>query len=349
MSFVEPEDVQSVVEGAFNAVFEAVRGHSLNLPLPRMTWREAMERYGSDKPDRRFGLELVNVSGLCVGCGFSVFEGAVAAGGSVRGINCKGLAGAMSRKEIDSLVEFAKTYRAKGLAWIVVGEDGVRSSFSKFLTEGFTARLFQAMGAEKGDALFFVADRNTVVFQALGELRKEVARRHNLIDKNKDDLLWVTEFPLLEYDEEDGRFVAMHHPFTSAMDEDDPLMDTDPGRVRAKAYDLVLSGVEMGSGSIRIHETSLQKRMFRLIGINEAEAQHRFGFLLEAFKYGTPPHGGFAFGIDRLAMMLTGSDSLRDVIAFPKAQNANCLMMETPCDVKQEQLDALSIAIVPKE
>ena len=348
MSFVEPVDVQTVVEGAFNAVFEDVRGHSLNLPLPRMTWREAMDRYGSDKPDRRFGMELTDVSDVCEGSGFGVFEGAVAAGGSVRGINAKGLAGAMSRKEIDSLGEFAKTYRAKGLAWVVVGEDGLRSSFTKFLVEPFASKLLERMGAEKGDALFFVADRHSVVFQARGELRKEIARRHNLIDKTIDDLFWITEFPLLEYDEEDERFVAMHHPFTSAMDEDEPLMATEPGRVRAKAYDLVFNGIEMGSGSIRIHDPALQKRMFRLIGISDEEAQHRFGFLLEAFKYGTPPHGGFAFGIDRLTMMLTGSESLRDVIAFPKAQNANCLMMETPCDVKQEQLDAVSIAIVPK-
>ena len=348
MSFVEPEDVQGVVEGAFNAVFEAVRGHSLALPLPRMTWREAMERYGSDKPDRRFGLKLVDVSDVCEGSGFGVFENAIVAG-SVRGINAKGLAHAMSRKEIDSLGEFAKTYRAKGLAWIALGEDGMRSSFTKFLTEPFAGKLLEKMGAKKGDALFFVADKNSVVFQALGELRKEIARRHGLIDKSKDDLFWVTEFPLLEYDEEDNRFVAMHHPFTSAMDEDEPLMETDPGRVRAKAYDLVYNGIEMGSGSIRIHDPALQKRMFRLIGVNDEEAQHRFGFLLEAFKYGTPPHGGFAFGIDRLTMILTGNDSLRDVIAFPKAQNANCLMMETPCDVKQEQLDALAIAIVPEE
>ena len=337
MSFVEPEDVQGVVEGAFNAVFEAVRGHSLALPLPRITWREAMERYGSDKPDRRFGLELVDVSDVCQGSGFGVFESAIAAGGSVRGINAKGLAHAMSRKEIDSLGEFVKTYRAKGLAWIALGEEGMRSSFTKFLTEPFAERLLEKMGAETGDALFFVADKNAVVFQALGELRKEIARRHGLIDKSKDDLFWVTEFPLLEYDEEEGRFVAMHHPFTSAMDEDEPFMETEPGRVRAKAYDLVFNGIEMGSGSIRIHDPALQKRMFRLIGINEEEAQHRFGFLLEAFKYGTPPHGGFAFGIDRLTMILTGSDSLRDVIAFPKAQNANCLMMDTPCDVKREQ------------
>ena len=349
MSFVEPIDIQTVVEGAFNSVFEAVRGHALSLPLPRITWREAMERYGSDKPDRRFGMELTNVSSAVEGCGFSVFEGAVAAGGSVRGINCKGLAHVMSRKEIDSLAEFVKTFRAKGLAWVVVGDDGLRSSFTKFLVEPFAEKLLQAMGAEKGDALFFVADKDTVVFQALGELRKEIARRHNLIDKAKDDLFWVTEFPLLEYDEEEGRFVAMHHPFTSAMDEDEPLMATDPGRVRAKAYDLVFNGIEMGSGSIRIHEAAAQKRMFRLIGISEEEAQHRFGFLLEAFRYGTPPHGGFAFGIDRLTMILTGSESLRDVIAFPKAQGANCLMMETPCDVKQEQLDALGIAIAEDE
>jgi aspartyl-tRNA synthetase len=349
MSFVEPQDVQAVVEGAFDAVFKAVGRKPLALPLPRITWREAMDRYGSDKPDRRFGLELADVSDLCPGCGFGVFESAVESGGNVRGINAKGLAAAMSRKAIDSLAEFAKTYRAKGLAWIAIGEDGaLRSSFAKFLAEPFSSKLFERMDAKPGDALFFVADREAVVLQALGELRKEIARRHDLIAREVDDLFWVTEFPLLERDDESGRFVAMHHPFTNIMDEDAPLMEKQPGRVRAKAYDLVYNGVEMGSGSIRIHDPQAQKRMFQLIGISEEEAQKRFGFLLEAFKYGAPPHGGFAFGIDRLVMLLTGSDSLRDVIAFPKGQNANCLMMDTPCDVHPAQLEALGIRLSPQ-
>ncbi len=350
MSFIEPEDIQRVVEGAFAQVFRDVKGIELTLPLPRMTWRDAMENYGSDKPDTRFDMKLVNVSQAVAHSGFGVFESAVAAGGSVRGINARGLGAKMSRKEIDSLAEFVKTYRAKGLAWVVFNADGTyKSSFNKFLTAELAQTLSEQMGAQPGDALFFVADKDSVVLQSLGELRREIARRHGLIDEGKYNLFWVTEFPLLEYDEEEGRYVAMHHPFTSAMDEDRPLMDTQPGKVRAKAYDLVLNGIEMGSGSIRIHRSEDQARMFKLIGLSAEEAQHRFGFLLEAFKYGTPPHGGFAFGVDRLVMILTGGESLRDVIAFPKAQNANCLMMDTPADVKQEQLDALSIRLALDE
>ncbi|MGJ4848635.1 aspartate--tRNA ligase [Bacillota bacterium Meth-B3] len=350
MSFIEPEDIQGVIEGAFAEVFRAVKGVELALPLPRMTWRDAMEQYGSDKPDTRFALKLVDVSDAAIGSGFGVFEQAIEAGGTVRGVNARGLAEAMTRKEVDALAEFVKTYRAKGLAWLTVNADGsVRSSFNKFLTDDFKAKLLTAMDAQPGDALFFVADKKSVVLQSLGELRKEIARRHALIDQDQYNLFWVTEFPLLEYDEEDGRFVAMHHPFTSVMDEDRELMKTEPGAVRAKAYDLVLNGIEMGSGSIRIHRSDWQAEMFKLIGLSAEEAQLRFGFLLEAFKYGTPPHGGFAFGIDRLVMMLAHKDNLREVIAFPKAQNANCLMMATPSEVHAEQLDALSIAVKPAQ
>ena len=344
MSFIEHEDIQGIVEGAFAEVFRSVKGVELQLPLPRMTWRDAMEDYGSDKPDTRFEMKLVNVSEAVKSCGFPVFEDAVANGGSVRGIKAERVE--FTRKEIDSLGEFAKTYRAKGLAWLTVNADGtLKSSFNKFLTPELGEALVSALCAKPGDTLFFVADKNTVVFQSLGELRKEIAKRKGLIPEDKYNLFWVTEFPLLEYDEEDDRYVAMHHPFTSVMDEDRELMKKEPGNVRAKAYDLVFNGVEMGSGSIRIHQAADQSEMFDLIGLTKEEAQARFGFLLEAFKYGTPPHGGFAFGVDRLIMMLSGKDSLRDVIAFPKGQGANCLMMQTPSDVNPEQLKQLSIKL----
>ena len=271
-------------------------------------------------------------------------------GGTVRGINAKGLAAKISRKEIDALGEFVKTFKAKGLAWIKVQEGGaVQSPIAKFLSEAEMDKVLQALDAQPGDALFFVADKTSVVLQSLGALRLELAKKFDLIDKNKYDLFWVTEFPLLEYDEEEGRYVAMHHPFTSAMDEDVDKMETEPGKVRAKAYDLVLNGIEMGSGSIRIHSSEMQERMFKLIGLPHDVAWERFGFMLEAFKYGVPPHGGFAFGVDRLIMQLTGAQSLRDVLAFPKAANASCLMMETPSTVDPEQLKMCGIAVVDEE
>jgi len=326
-------------------MFRDVMGIELSLPLPRMTYQYAMENYGSDKPDTRYEMKLVDVSDLAKGSGFPVFETAVAEGGRVRGINAKGAAD-MTRKQIDALVDYVKTYRAKGLAYVAFQEDGAaRSSFNKFLTEEFTAALRERMAAAPGDILFFVADRDAVVLQSLGALRQEIARRRGIIPEGKYNLFWVTEFPLFEFSEEDGRYVAMHHPFTSWMPEDEQYLDTDMGRVRARAYDLVLNGIEMGSGSIRIHRSDMQARMFKMIGLSDEEAKHRFGFLLDAFKYGTPPHGGFAFGVDRLTMILTGSDSLRDVIAFPKAQGANCLMMDTPADVKPDQLELLKIKL----
>ncbi|MBQ3079265.1 MAG: aspartate--tRNA ligase [Clostridia bacterium] len=349
MSFVEPEDVQTVVEGAFARVFEAVKGINIQLPLPRMTWRDAMENYGSDKPDTRFEMKIKNFTDYAKNCGFPLFENCVNEGGEVRGICAKNLS-TLTRKELDSYGEFVKSYRAKGLPYLVFNKDGTyKSSFNKFLTPEFAENARKVFEAENGDIVFFASDKKNVVLQSLGALRCEIAKRTGLIDPNKYNLFWVTEFPLLEYDEEENRFVAMHHPFTSWMDEDQDKISSDPGAVRAKAYDLVMNGIEMGSGSIRIHSSDIQAQMFDLIGISKEDAQLRFGFLLDAFKYGTPPHGGFAFGIDRLTMILTGSDSLRDVIAFPKASNAACLMMATPSDVKQDQLDALDIAIVKSE
>ena len=343
MSFVEADDVIGVNEQFIKKLFKDILDKDIELPLKRLPYCEAMERYGSDKPDTRFGLELVNVSEQVKNCGFKVFSGAVENGGSVRGINIKGGADKFSRKEIDSLGEFVKTYRAKGLAWLCVGETEHRSSFAKFLEPAEVDAMIAALGGEVGDLLVFVADQNKVVFDSLGALRNEVARRLNLIEEGSYDLLWVTEFPLLEYDEEEGRFTAMHHPFTAPMDEDLPLLDTDPGKVRAKAYDIVINGCEAGGGSIRIYNSDLQEKMFQTLGFSKEDAWARFGFLLEGFRYGTPPHGGMAYGLDRLVMLLTGCDNIKDVIAFPKVQNASELMSNAPDFVEEKQLEELQI------
>lgn len=344
MSFVTEDDVIAVNEGFIKKLFDEFMHLPLEVPFKRMTWREAMERYGSDKPDTRFGMELCDISDVVSSCGFGVFSSAVADGGSVRAINVKGGA-SMSRKEIDSLTEFVKTYGARGLAWYKNTEGAPTSSFAKFMTEAEISAICEKCGVETGDLLLIVAAKNKVVFDSLGALRCEVAKRTGIIDKTKFNFLWITEFPLLEYNEEDGRFYAMHHPFTMPMDEDIDKLDSDPGAVRAKAYDIVLNGAEIGGGSIRIHSSELQSKMFSVLGIDEKSAEEKFGFLLEAFKYGVPPHGGLAFGLDRLVAMLLGIDDIRDVIAFPKVQNASELMSKCPAPADPNALKELGIEV----
>ncbi len=350
LSFVDIDDIITVNEGFLKKVFAETLGVEIQTPFTRMPYQEAMDRFGSDKPDTRFGMEFIDLSDTVAGCGFKVFADAVAGGGSVRCINAKGLGGQFTRKTLDSLTEFVKTYRAKGMAWIVVEEDGLRSQITKFFSEDEVAAILKKAEAEPGDAILIIADQNRVVYDALGALRLEVAKRFDLIDKTKFNFLWVTEFPLLEYSEEEDRYVAMHHPFTAPMDEDLELLDSRPQDVRAKAYDIVLNGTELGGGSLRIYDAELQQKMFEALGFSKEEAWERFGFLMQAFKYGTPPHGGLAYGFDRLVMLLTGCDSLRDVMAFPKVQNASEPMVSSPAPVDEKQLQELSICInMPEE
>ena len=345
LSFVDVEDVLDVNERLLKTLFKEICDYDLQLPIQRMTWREAMECFGSDKPDLRFGMELKNVSDTVKDCQFVVFKGALENGGSVRGINAEGQ-GAMPRKKIDALVEYAKGFGAKGLAYLAIQEDGsYKSSFAKFMTEEELEALVRAMDGKPGDLLLFAADKDKVVFDVLGNLRLELARQLDLLKKDDFRFLWVTEFPLFEYSEEDGRYVAVHHPFTMPMEEDLPLIDTDPGAVRAKAYDIVLNGTEMGGGSVRIHQADVQSKMLEVLGFTAERANEQFGFLLDAFKYGVPPHAGLAYGFDRMVMLMVGADSIRDVIAFPKVKDASCLMMEAPAAVDEKQLEELSIAV----
>ena len=350
MSFVDEIDVQTVNEGLMKRIFKEILGRDLELPLRRLPWQEAMERFGSDKPDTRFGLELVNLTDLLKNTEFAVFKGAMEAGGSVRAINVKGAAGALSRKEIDKLADVAKLFKAKGLAFTRATADAHSSSFEKFLTPDEVSAVHERMGLETGDVLLVVADpRDSVVFAALGALRLNLAKRLALIPEGSYDLLWVTDFPLFEYDPDEGRYFAMHHPFTSPNLDDLDKMESDPGHCRARAYDLVLNGTELGGGSIRISDPSVQSRMFAALGMSPEEAQEKFGFLLNAFKYGVPPHGGMAYGLDRLVMLLLGKDSIRDVIAYPKVQNASELMTDCPNIVDSKSLDELSIAVTRTE
>lgn len=349
MSFVEQDDVMALNEGLIKHVFKEVLGVDVKTPIKRMTFKDAMEKYGSDKPDLRFGMEITNLSDVVKECGFKVFTDAVANGGSVRGLCLEGGA-SMGRKDIDRLGEFVKTFKAKGLAWIQLKEEGVKSPIAKFFSEEELNKIIETMGAKTGDLILIVADKNSVVLKALGELRLELSRKFDLVkDKSEFNFTWITEFDLLEYDEEEGRYFAAHHPFTMPMDEDIKYLDTDPGRVRAKAYDLVLNGEELGGGSIRIHDTKLQEKMFEVLGFTQESAWERFGFLLEAFKFGPPPHGGLAFGLDRMIMFLAGTENIKDVITFPKNQNAFCYLTEAPNIVDEEQLKELGIETIKKE
>lgn len=348
LSFVDVDDVIDVNERFLAKLFKEVLDVDVQLPIQRMTWQEAMDRFGSDKPDLRFGMELHDVTDVVKDCEFAVFKGAIENGGSVRGINARGQ-GAMPRKKIDKLVSFAKDYGAKGLAYIAIHEDGtLKSSFSKFMTEEEMKALVETMEGEPGDLLLFAADKNKVVYSVLGALRLELAKQMELLNKDEFRFVWITEFPLLEWSEEENRFTAMHHPFTMLMEEDIDLLDTDPGKVRAKAYDIVLNGNEIGGGSVRIHQDDIQERMFEALGFTKEEAHEKFGFLLNAFKYGVPPHAGLAYGLDRLVMLMAKRDSIRDVIAFPKVKDASDLMLEAPGPVAQKQLDELALIIDSK-
>ena len=349
LSFVDVDDVIDVNERLLEKLFREILGVEVSLPIPRMTWQEAMDRYGSDKPDIRFGMELHDVTETVKDSEFAVFKGAIESGGTVRGINAKGQGG-LPRKKIDKLVSFAKDFGAKGLAYIAIQEDGtVKSSFAKFMTEEEMQALIGAMEGESGDLLLFAADKNKVVWDGLGNLRLELARQMELLDKNEYKFIWITEFPLLEWSEEENRFTAMHHPFTMPMEEDLQYIDSDPGRVRAKAYDIVLNGNEIGGGSVRIFNPEIQSKMFEVLGFTPERAQEQFGFLLTAFKYGVPPHAGLAYGLDRLVMLMAKQDSIRDVIAFPKVKDASDLMTEAPTPVDQKQLDELGLAVVEEE
>ena len=349
LSFVDIDDVLDVNERLLQYVFKEAIGVDIELPLPRMPWQEAMDRFGSDKPDTRFGMELCDVSDVVKGCGFGVFTGALEAGGSVRGINVAGQ-GAMPRKKIDKLVEFAKGYGAKGLAYLCINEDGTyKSSFSKFMTEEELAALVAKMNGKPGDLLLFAADKNKIVWNVLGALRLQLGEELGLVDENRYNFLWVTEFPLLEWSDEENRFMAMHHPFTMPMEEDWANIDSDPGSVRAKAYDIVLNGTELGGGSVRIHQSDIQEKMFEVLGFTKERAHEQFGFLLDAFSYGVPPHAGLAYGVDRMIMHMVHADSIRDVMAFPKVKDASDLMTDAPGTVDEKQLEELGIAIVAGE
>ncbi len=348
LSFVDIDDVIEVNERLLKYIFKEAIGVDVQIPLKRMPWQEAMDRFGSDKPDTRFGMELHDVSDVVKGCGFGVFTGALQNGGSVRGINAEGQ-GAMPRKKIDKLVEFAKGYGAKGLAYLSINEDGTyKSSFAKFMTEEELDKLVQAMEGKPGDLLLFAADKNKIVWNVLGALRLELAKELDLLDPNQYNFLWVTEFPLLEWSDEENRFMAMHHPFTMPMEEDWDKIDSDPGSVRAKAYDIVLNGTELGGGSVRIHQDDIQEKMFEVLGFTKERAHEQFGFLLDAFQYGVPPHAGLAYGLDRLVMHMVHADSIRDVIAFPKVKDASCLLTNAPDVVDEKQLEELGIEVTPQ-
>ena len=349
LSFVDVDDVIDVNERYLKKLFREVLDVEVQLPIQRMTWQEAMDRFGSDKPDLRFGMELTDVSEVVKDCGFGVFTAALENGGSVRGINAKGQGG-MPRKKIDKLTAFVKDYGAKGLAYVAIQEDGtVKSSFAKFMTEEQMQALIAAMNGEAGDLLLFAADKNKVVWDSLGALRIELAKQLELLDKNEYRFVWITEFPLLEWSEEQNRFVAMHHPFTMPMEEDLQYIESDPGRVRAKAYDIVLNGNEIGGGSVRIFQDDIQEKMFHALGFTDEQAYSQFGFLLDAFKYGVPPHAGLAYGLDRLVMLMAKQDSIRDVIAFPKIKDASCLMTEAPTPADTKQLEELGLEVVTEE